>query len=184
MQSRASSRSLRNPVKIAEGKSYVFAQLGTANSRCSSQMDRTLVNDGDGEFMSCNAEVYEGSDDAVSTGAYNSGTSTHAEMNALSAYIAQETDFETISRIVISSPPCKSCAFVLELLGAIDKVRTTGDVYKNATSSWEWPQALRDPRTFDGTRWRQITGKFANSGLSDAEILEAMVSVVKRQSAL
>lgn len=173
----------RNPYAISEGKGKVLSDLESVASRCNKLM-KTNLDAAAVDFMECNADVYEGSDTACATGSYTSSNSTHAEMNALASYIRGETDFETISKITITAPPCKSCAFVLELLGVIDKVKTTKAIYKHATGSWSFPDELKDTRTFDAGRWQTIRGYFKNSGLSDQEILEEMVKVVQSRSSL
>lgn len=136
-------------------------------------------------FMECVATVFDNiENESSSTGQYNAVTSTHAEINALVDYIAAETDFTTIERINISSPPCKSCAFVLELLGLLPVVHTSGSIYKHYTGSWEWPEQLRDHLTFDPIRWNTVRGYFGGANLSDAQIVEEIVKVVKFRSVL
>jgi len=168
---------------VSSGKNSVLGRLETIAGRCNPHMS-TDLGAVEVDYMDCVAKIYEGGDDPSCEGQYNASTSTHAEMNALAAYIREETDFETISRITITAPPCKSCAFVLNLLGVIDKVRTTKSIYKHATGSWTWPAALRDPATFHPGRWNKIKGYFDKSGLSDGEILAEVVKVVQSRSVL
>ncbi|MCD9185057.1 MAG: hypothetical protein LUM44_01380 [Pyrinomonadaceae bacterium] len=176
-------RARRNPQKIRNGRSSILSDLNSVASRCNKLM-KTNLEVPSVDFMDCDADVYEGSDDPSESGSYTSGNSTHAEMNALASYIRGETDFETISKITITAPPCKSCAFVLELLGIIGKVKTTKAIYKNATGSWSFPDDLKDTRLFDPGRWQTIRGYFKDSGLSDQEILDEMVAVIQSRSAL
>jgi len=174
-------RSRKNPAKKKAGKDKVLEEVKSIENRCNKEISTDLATN-KVEYMNCKAKVFEGSDKAVSEGEYSAQKSTHAELNALAAYIEQESDFSTIEKIEITSPPCKSCAFVLELLGAIDKVQTTGKIHKMHTSAWIWPNPLKDIGTFDGTRWAELKGYFAGSGLSDQEILEEIINVVQRQS--
>jgi deoxycytidylate deaminase len=180
-----------NVGKIKEGRMTVLSQLNTVGSRCNGSMDKTLPkavvvdsDSGDGEisYMECKAKIWEGSDDPVAEGVYNSAYSIHAEMDALADYITQETDFLTIDRIEITAPPCKSCAFVLELLGVINKVKTTKGIYKHATSAWKWNPRLLDPDSFEQGRWTTIKNYFKDSGLSEQEILDEVVKIVESQS--
>jgi len=175
-------RSRRNPQIVKTGRSSILSDLNSVASRCNKLMN-TKLDVPSVDYMDCNADVFEGSDDPSESGSYTSSNSTHAEMNALASYIRGETDFETISKITISAPPCKSCAFVLELLGVIGKVKTTKPIYKNATGSWNFPDDLKDIRLFDHGRWQTIRGYFNGSGLSDQEILQEMVNVVQSGSA-
>jgi len=164
--------------KVVAGRAKIVRELDNiasiSNNKMAVRVSAIAV-----EYMQCDAKVYEGSDDAVSAGSYTAQTATHAEMNALIEYIAQEIDYRTVSAIHISSPPCKSCAFVLELLGLTDKVITTGLVHKHFTSSWKWPDELKDVYAFDSTRWTLLKSYFADSGYSEQEILSAMVEIVQ-----
>ena len=168
---------------VFTAKSSVLGRLDTIAGRCNPLMHTDLDAE-EVDYMDCVARVYEGSDDPSSEGIYTSANSTHAEMNALATYIQTETDFETIDKIEITAPPCKSCAFVLHLLGVIDKVHTTKNIYKHYTGSWTWPQNLRDPSTFHLGRWNKIKGYFDKSGLSDTQILDEVIKVVQSRSAL
>lgn len=56
-------------------------------------------------------------------GKFDSTISRHAEMNALFSH-NQQFRGQNIKAIEISSPPCPSCAVVLEVLGLSDKVYT------------------------------------------------------------
>lgn len=172
----------KNPHKIKSGRQSVLSRLENVGVRCNDliakDLDKKAVN-----YMACNADVFEGSDTASASGHYTADSCVHAEMNALALYIRTETDFRTVDKIEISAPPCKSCGFVLELLGVIGKVKTTKQITKHATGSWKWPDKLKDPRTFDDAKWQIIKNYFSGSGLSDYEILEHTVNVVQSQSA-
>jgi deoxycytidylate deaminase len=168
---------------VSTAKSSVLGRLDTIAGRCNPLMHTDLDAE-EVDYMDCVARVYEGSDEPSSEGIYTSANSTHAEMNALATYIQTETDFETIDKIEITAPPCKSCAFVLHLLGVIDKVHTTKNIYKHYTGSWTWPQHLRDPSTFHLGRWNKIKGYFDKSGLSETQILDEVIKVVQTRSAL
>ena len=177
------SRPKRSSMKLSEvqfGVNSIKTRFESVASRGNRVMrkDLPVVKSGTGE-KECNAYVYEGDDEATATGEYNSVACTHAEINALAAYIAEETNFQTISKIEITAPPCKCCAFVLELLGVLNKVRTTGDIYKNPTGSWVWHNALKDPRTFDGTEWNTIKTYFARANMTDDQILQTVVTTIQ-----
>lgn len=172
----------RNPQKISSGRGSVLSDLNSVDSRCNKLM-KTDLGALAVDYMDCSADIYEGSEVPSKSGSYTPSTSTHAEMNALASYIRGETDFETISKITITAPPCKSCAFVLELLGIISKVKTTKPIYKHATGSWSFPDDLKDTDLFDHGRWQTIRGYFKDSGLNDQEILAEMVNVVQSRSA-
>jgi deoxycytidylate deaminase len=172
----------RNPEKMAAGKEYVLLRLETVGTRCNPKLSTDLGDEEVG-YMECKAKVYEG-ETLVGEGAYDSVTSTHAEMNALAAAMAAQGSLSKVTRIEITAPPCKSCAFVLELLTVIDKVVTTKGIYKHATGSWSWPAALQDDDDFSILQWYQIREHFSGSGLSDGEVRDAMVKVVRTQSKL
>lgn len=177
-----------NRSKIMRAKEFVFDLLDSVDDRMNDDLhikiDESKKNEKEDatDYMSCSARIYEGGENAVASGEYDSNSSIHAEMNALAEYIRQESDFITISRIEISSPPCKSCAFVLELLGVSDKVYTNGKIYKHATSAWAWPEQLKLLQTFDAKKWSRITNQFSGSGLDPEDMLKLVVQVVQNQS--
>ncbi|WP_083858269.1 hypothetical protein [Gallaecimonas xiamenensis] len=176
-----------NPMKVSEGRQSVLRRLQSVAGRWNETLDTTLVlaqaPEEENDYMSCNAVIFN-HDDEISEGAYDSVRSTHAEMNALVEYLQDGGDLADIQRIEITSPPCKSCAFVLELLGVIDRVVTTDEIYKKATSSWVWPQALQDRGLFDHARWAWVRAQFEGSGLDQDKVRSAMVDVVQSESAL
>lgn len=174
-------RAHRNPMLVQQGRSKVLASLNTVDDRCNDDMDQTLAAPAVG-FMQCNADVFDGGHAAAAQGTYNAQTCTHAEMNALAAYIGNHNDFGAVTSIEITSPPCKSCAFVLELLGLIDAVVTTGPISKHFTGSWRWPDALQNHNLFANARWHTVRGWFVGSGLTDAEVVERVVQVVRSKS--
>jgi deoxycytidylate deaminase len=134
---------------------------------------------------SCKAEVYDAGMNPSATGQYDSFNSIHAELNALTSYIRHNNDFSNISKIRITSPPCKSCAFVLKLLGQLDKVYTTKQIYKEHTGSWVWPEELQKSDLFSATPWNWVKGRFAKTGVADdKEIIAYMVAVIQNKSAL
>ena len=168
-----------NQTKVREGKSEILSQLNNVEGRCNSKMTLDLTKSDEVGFMDCTADLYDAGSASLGSGSYNAGNSTHAEMNALAAYIVGKTDFTAVSKITISAPPCKSCAFVLELLGLIGKVQTTKNIYKHATGSWQWPDMLKTITAFDSTRWNTIKNKFAGSGWSEQDILNAVIDIVQ-----
>jgi len=173
-----------NLMIVGEAKRSVQGRLNTIGGICNGSLN---VDFGvpRASFMNCVAKIYkEGSDEVAGEGRYNAGTSTHAEMNALAAYLEENPDFRSIRRIEISAPPCKSCAFVLNLLGVVSKVHTTKKIYKHFTGSWTWPDELQDTTLFNLAAWNKVKGFFDKSGLSDQQILEAVVNVVRTQSPL
>jgi hypothetical protein len=173
-------RTVKNPTVISSGKGSILDQLNKVNLRCTT-MDTTLADTGV-DFMECKAKIYAGAE-LKAEGEYNAGTSTHAEMNALAKYVGGGGTLSSITQIEITAPPCKSCGFVLELLGLIGKVKTTKDIYKHFTGSWNWPGALQNSLLFSD-RWGTLKTYFSGSGLSDPEILTAIVQVVRSQSSL
>src|SRR5438045_3600742 len=94
---RRSTRSSTNPVVISSAKRSVLGRLNTIDGRCNPVMHTDLGAE-EVDYMDCVARVYEGGGEAVSEGRYNSATSIHAEMNALSAYIQGNRDFSAITR--------------------------------------------------------------------------------------
>jgi deoxycytidylate deaminase len=146
-----------------------------------SKKQKVKDDDSDNEKY-CKAEVFEG--DTVSTsGEYDSNASIHAELNALVSYIGLKSDLSNISKIRITSPPCKSCAFVLKLLGLLDKVQTTKQIYKEHTGSWVWPQALQNSQLFYAEQWKWVREQFDKTGIADEEIIPYMVAVIQSKCA-
>lgn len=176
------SYSAKNPHKIKSGRGDVLMRLENVGDRCNKLMNTDLQKP-TVSYMQCNADVFEGDDTPSAFGHYTASSCTHAEMNALAKYIRTETDFRTIETIQITAPPCKSCAFVLELLGVISKVKTTKKITKHATGSWFWCDELKDTRTFDQTKWQIIKNYFNGSGLTETEILAEVVNVVQTKAA-
>jgi hypothetical protein len=130
----------------------------------------------------CKAEVFEG--DAISaSGEYDSSASIHAELNALVSYISLKSNFSNISKIRITSPPCKSCAFVLKLLGLLDKVQTTKQIYKEHTGSWVWPQELQNSQLFSAEQWEWVQEQFEKTGIAGDDILPYMFAVIQSKCA-
>jgi deoxycytidylate deaminase len=182
MSSRYPPRLRLNPLKVGAGKSSVHLQVCTVETRCNDKLRKDL--DGmDVDYMACVASIFGLNDDiAWATGAYSASTSTHAEMNALATYIGQGLALDDVQTIEISAPPCRACAFVLELHGLVETVSTTKDIYKNFTGSWRWPDALKNPANFDQARWQTVQSWFAGSGLTETQILEVVVGVVESHS--
>lgn len=136
--------------------------------------------------MGCDAIIYTLHGDSdyqeAATGTYTPSTSTHAEINALSTYIAMMGRIDQITAIKISSPPCKQCAFVLKLLGLGGLVVTRKATRKIATGSWKWPDNLKSTSLFDPDVWNEIVHPFCKSGMDEAQIVEVMVKVVSSGS--
>lgn len=175
--------SRRNASKIRSGRDDILDLLNKVDSRCNVLFNKRLSG-APVDYMSCSSTVFEDSEgEAVVQGRYDFRNCIHAEMDALAQYISRESDFRTIEKIEITAPPCKSCAFVLELLGVISKVKSTGGIKKHFTGSWRWPEALKDTNTFDFAKWSFFKSKFINSGLSDSQILDEIVKVVQYKSA-
>jgi len=177
------ARVRRNPAKINAGKEYVLLRLETVAERCNAKLSTELEGE-DAGYMDCKARVYDKDDELIGEGEYNSVANTHAEMNALAAVMAAKGGLGDVARIEISSPPCKSCAFVLEMLTVIGKVVTTGGIYKHFTGSWNWPDTLQDDDDFSILYWYHIREHFSGSGLTEGEIRNAMVQVVRTKSKL
>lgn len=131
---------------------------------------------------SCKAEI-DGGMNPSATGQYDSVHSIHVELKALTSYIRQKTDFSNISKIRITSPPCKSCVFVLTLLGLLDKVRTSQQIYKEHTGSWVWPLALQNSQLFSAVQWNWVREQFEKTGVADQDIIAYMVAVIQIKSA-
>lgn len=72
-------------------------------------------------FSTCDASVTSGS--ITGTGSY--ANSIHGEINALEDYLNQGGTITAITRIEISSPPCKYCHLILGDLGILGKVVVT-----------------------------------------------------------
>lgn len=163
-----------------------MASLDSVATRCNRKIITSLPPGGAGGFMSCYAQVYDATSVVrpAARGQYKAATSTHAEMNALANYLRRHGTLAGITRIVISSPPCKSCAFVMELLGVIGKVVTTGKIYKHATSAWAWPARLRNPTSFQRARWMEIKRDFLGTGLTEKQIVGHVAHVVSTRSSL
>ncbi|CAM7500740.1 hypothetical protein OGY07_12895 [Citrobacter sp. Cs237] len=173
-----------NTSNVTRGKQCVYAALDNIGIRYRSKINTALSGGGEDNYMSCNAVIrIDGVTEAIE-GSYNAMTCTHAEMTALDNYFSSANKDKKINCIEISSPPCKSCAFVLELLGLIGVVKTTGDIYKHFTSSWKWPVSLQDKSIFDVSRWSTIKTYFNDSGLDEDEILKYVVDVVRTNSPL
>jgi hypothetical protein len=56
-------------------------------------------------------------------GEYDDDSGYHAEMDALDKFLAAGKNISSIKTIKITSPPCKACNAVLNLLGLTDKVK-------------------------------------------------------------
>jgi len=132
---------------------------------------------------SCKAEIFDGGMTPSATGEYDSVHSIHAELNALTSYISRKSDFSNISKIRITSPPCKSCGFVLRLLGLLDKVHTTKQIYKEHTGSWVWPRELQGFQLFSAGQWNLVREQFEKTGVADQDIIPYMVAVIQNKSA-
>ncbi len=180
---RRSTRTRHDPQKISKGREAVLARLNKVDVRCNPKLDTSLSQQ-ETDYMSCVATVYLGADEPCYQGRFDSGACVHAEMAALSAAISNERDLSRVTSIEISSPPCKSCAFVLELLGLMDKVLTTRTIYTHFTGSWKWPEDLQNVNDFDHLGWREICDHFAGSGLDAEEIKANMLQVVRTQTSL
>ncbi|MGB0065795.1 MAG: hypothetical protein WBP85_15235 [Terracidiphilus sp.] len=72
-------------------------------------------------YSACDATVTSGS--VTGTGSYVN--SIHGEINALEDYLNQGGTLGAITRIEISSPPCKYCHLILGDLGILGKVVVT-----------------------------------------------------------
>jgi deoxycytidylate deaminase len=133
---------------------------------------------------SCTATVRSGGAADVS-GTYDSNTSTHAEMAAVSKYVGQGHNLANITLIEISEPCCTACRFVLDLLGLIGVV-SAGDTYKDFTGSWRWPDNLRNPALFyNSDLLRKIRAEFGVSpgdASHDAGFLPILVQEVSWKS--
>lgn len=75
-----------------------------------------------GKKGDCGATIYYSTgdgDDEYDTyeGAYSASTGVHGEMDALEDFLNDGRDISTITYIAITSPPCKVCNAVLNLLG-------------------------------------------------------------------
>lgn len=182
MSSMMLRKGVRNPEIVKKGKAcvsllhntidkrmiYTINQEGTASSSSSSTSTD----------MSCTAVLTAGAKTYAK--AYDSKFSLHAEMSALASFVKDGGAISDIDKIVISSPPCLHCAFVLWLLGIpAENIHTTGLSYKKATSSWAWPKELANHELFETTRWRIIQAWFDGSNLPEGEICTIMMSVVR-----
>lgn len=72
-------------------------------------------------FSACDATVTSGS--ITGTGSYTSNI--HGEINALEDYLGQGGTIAAITKIEITSPPCKYCYLILGDLGILGKVIVT-----------------------------------------------------------
>jgi deoxycytidylate deaminase len=72
-------------------------------------------------YSACDATVTSGS--VTGTGSYVN--SIHGEINALEDYLNQGGTLGAITKIEISSPPCKYCHLILVDLGILGKVTVT-----------------------------------------------------------
>jgi deoxycytidylate deaminase len=124
--------------------------------------------------MACTA-VLTSSRGRTYEGAYTSGDSQHAEMNAISALIAAGGTLAQVTKIVISSPPCSACALMLSAFNLTAKVQA-GETYKDFTGSWRLPDNLRDTALIVNAtvlgNIRACYGVSADDAGADAQIFE------------
>lgn len=160
-------------IDIGKGRNHVLGMIDAIVKGSNELMDMTL-NKPKTKFKECNAEV-KTANGVAATGSYDSVACTHAELNALAAYVSQGGDLAHITAIEVTSPPCKSCNFVLYIHGLRGKVKTTGKVSKNYTGSWKWPENLKDPAKFNANAWNGIKVSF---GAEQGKALTNMVHVI------
>ncbi|MCU1752190.1 hypothetical protein [Pseudomonas sp. 6D_7.1_Bac1] len=160
--------------------------LNIANKK----MEKTLESVQGDNAMACHATVCSRKTAAAKSeeiaGDYCARTCIHAEMEALEKYMKlvgsalnNKEMKNDLVRITVTSPPCLSCAFVLELFGVLDKIKTTKDVYKGFTSSWKWPDGLKKIADFDPGFWLSIQAGFKDSGCTDDDIVKMMVKIIE-----
>ena len=167
-----------NKSVVMNAKGLILQSLDLVSGRVNNLMNTTLAPGAAVGYMNCQADIYVNGV-IVQTAYYTPGESIHAEMNALADFVCNGRNLPTITQIDITAPPCKSCAFVMELLGVVHTVRTTGATYKNFTSAWNWPDELQNAVLFDPIRWNQLNNFFSKSGYSHAQKIEAIVKVVR-----
>jgi hypothetical protein len=132
---------------------------------------------------SCVAKIYEFANNTAQVeGKYDAASMTHAEMDALTQYIKGKEYFGQISSIEITSPPCKECAFVLQLHNLLINVRTTGEIHKHFTGSWKWPEELKEKKRFSTKAWQELLSYYKGSGLEEDEVLQDVVLVIQKQT--
>lgn len=160
-------------IEIGTGRNHVLGMIDAIVKRSNELMD-TSLNKPKTKFKECRAEV-KTANGVAATGSYNSTECTHAELNALAEYVSNGGDLSQITSIEVTSPPCKSCNFVLYIHGLRGKVKTTGKVSKSFTGSWKWPDELQDPAKFNRDAWNGIKASF---GAEQPNALYNMVKVV------
>ena len=80
-------------------------------------------------------------------------------MDALAQYYStrHSSRIGSISKIQVSSPPCKKCAFVMNLLGVIGLVEAPGPTCTMPPGgSWAWPDVLKNPVLFQSDLWTNL----------------------------
>ncbi len=177
----SSSRVFINPIVISSGKINVLRRLEIIENLCREIQINLTAEEAD--YTDCVARIYV-NDYVVEEEEYKEENATHAEMNALAKYIKNGGVLAYIDRIEITAPPCKSCAFVLNLLGVINKVHTTKNIHKHATGSWKWHDRLQNLALFNLGQWNTIKRYFDESGLNDRQILDEVIKVVQSRSPL
>ena len=175
-------RNVKDPGVILSGKESVYTSLTDVAGRCNKLI--TIKQSGlEQAFMNCTATIKSYNNNSVES-SYDSINCIHAEMSALEKHILANKSIASIRNIHISSPPCKCCAFVLELFGVINRVTTTGSIWKMPTGSWAWPASLQVPDKFDTPRWKEIKLFFESSGLNEKEVLKNVIRVIQSKSYL
>ena len=108
-------------------------------------------------------------------GVYKGGSNIHAEINALETYLGAGGTLANITRIELSSMPCKYCHVILKDLGLIKKVWAPDDEREyGSCSGGSYGWFVRE-----GYVWNAIKNK---TGIADLD--EYCDSVIKEKNEL